>query len=97
MIRVLVLYPRENGKKFDSDYYLNHHMPLVKNKLAPLKVEVDLGVDATSPYFAVSHLVFKSRDQLTAAYETAAVELLADKDQFTDIEVIRQISEVMEI
>ncbi len=100
MIRVLVLYPRTEGKRFNQEYYLNHHMPLVKEKLSPLKVEVDLGVDSAAgppPYLAVSHMVFESREQLKAAYEAAVQELLEDKEKFTDIEIVRQVSEVTEI
>jgi len=44
MIRVSVLYPRSSGKRFDLEYYKKHHMPLVKEKLTPLKVEIDAGV-----------------------------------------------------
>ena len=100
MIRVLVLYPRTPGKKFDLEYYRNHHIPLVKRRLAPMKVEIDLGIprrDQPSPYIAVSHLLFESREQLAANYGPAAQELNEDKLKFTDIEIITQISEVTEI
>ena len=100
MIRVLVLYPRIAGKKFDLEYYKNNHMPLVKRRLNPTKVEIDLGIpgrDQASPYIAVSHLLFASREQLAAGYAAAARELNEDKLRFTDIEIITQISEVTEI
>jgi hypothetical protein len=29
MIKVSVFYANEEGKKFDMDYYLNSHIPLV--------------------------------------------------------------------
>ena len=29
MIKVSVFYPNEEGKKFDMDYYLNSHIPMV--------------------------------------------------------------------
>ena len=99
MIRVLVLYPRTPRRRFDLEYYTNHHIPLVKRRLSPIKVEVDLGVsspDKPSPYIAVSHLLFESREQLAASYGPAAQELNEDKRQFTDIEIITQISEVTE-
>lgn len=100
MIRVLVLYPRTAGKKFDFEYYKNNHMPLVKRRLNPIKVEIDIGIpsrDQPSPYIAVSHLLFESREQLAAGYGPAAQELNEDKLKFTDIEIITQISEVTEI
>ena len=30
MIKVTVLYPAGDGKKFDMDYYTNKHIPMVK-------------------------------------------------------------------
>jgi uncharacterized protein (TIGR02118 family) len=100
MVRVLVLYPRTGGKKFDLEYYRNRHIPLVKERLKPVKVEIDLGLPnqgQPSPYIAVSHLTFESREQLIENYGSAANELLNDKLRFTDIEIITQISEVIEI
>jgi len=29
MIKVSVLYPNGEGKKFDMDYYFNQHVPMV--------------------------------------------------------------------
>jgi len=100
MIRVLVLYPRSAGKKFDLEYYKNRHIPLVKKRLNPTKVEIDLGVSSQgqpSPYVAVTHMTFESREQLVAGYAAAGQELLEDKRRFTDIEIINQVSEVVEI
>ena len=100
MIRVLVLYPRTQDKKFDADYYKNHHMPLVKEKLKPVKIEIDLGIQSRiepSPYFAVSHLLFNSIEELTANCANANEDLNIDKLKFTDIDIITQISEVTEL
>ncbi|MHB1361252.1 MAG: EthD family reductase [Thermoleophilia bacterium] len=101
MIRVLVMYPRTEGKRFDLDYYRDHHMPLVKERLAPIKVEIDLGFsgggDLPAPYHAVSHMTFASREELASRYAAAAEELNKDKEKFTDVEIIRQISEVLEV
>lgn len=33
MTKVSVLYPNGSGKKFDMDYYLNSHVPLVAKTL----------------------------------------------------------------
>jgi len=100
MIRVLVLYPRTEGKRFDLEYYRNHHMPLVKRRLSPLKVEIDIGLpraNEPSPYIAVSHMLFESREHLAAGYQSASQELNEDKLKFTDIDIITQISEVTEV
>ena len=35
MIKVSVLYPNTAGCKFDMEYYLTRHMPMVQQKLGP--------------------------------------------------------------
>ena len=94
------MYPRTEGKKFDEEYYKNHHMPLVKEKLNPLKTEIDFGIPSRgqpSPYFAVSHLIFNSMEELATKYSAANEELNTDKLRFTDIDIITQISKVAEL
>lgn len=101
MIRCSVSYPRTAGKKFDLEYYKNHHMPLVKDRLSPVKVEIDAGIPnyqgEPSPYFAIGHMTFKSMEHLVTKYGAAAQELHADIPNYTDIEPVIQISEIIEI
>jgi len=33
MVRISVFYATSEGKKFDHDYYVNHHMKLVRERL----------------------------------------------------------------
>lgn len=97
MIRVLVLYPREENKKFDQTYYLNKHLPLVTERLNPLKLEADIGIsrrESPSPYFAVTHLVFGSIEELSQKYARYGNELNEDKKRFTDIDLIFQLGEI---
>lgn len=101
MIRVSVFYPRSSGKKFDLEYYKNHHMPLVKEKLMPVKVEIDAGIpnnqNQPSHYIAIGHMTFETMDQLVAGYAAVAQELHADIPNYTDIEPVIQLSEIIEI
>jgi uncharacterized protein (TIGR02118 family) len=60
MIKVSVFYPNEEGKKFDMEYYLNKHIPMVQQKLgAALKsgaVEQGLGgAEPGSPATYTTH------------------------------------------
>jgi uncharacterized protein (TIGR02118 family) len=62
VIKVSVLYPHSQGAKFDMDYYLGQHIPLVQNKLGTaLKgVSVEQGVaggtpDAPPAFVAMGH------------------------------------------
>jgi uncharacterized protein (TIGR02118 family) len=76
-------------------------MPLVKEKLAPLKVEIDIGIpnnhNQPSPYIAIGHMTFATMEQLVAGYDAAGQELHADIANYTDIEPIIQLSEVIHI
>ncbi len=51
MIRVSVMYPNESDK-FDMDYYLNKHIPLVHQLLDSfglVRTEVDKGIGTAEP------------------------------------------------
>ena len=101
MIKVSVLYPNEDGKKFDMDYYCNSHIPMVQEKLgAALKggaVEQGLsGAEPGSPaaYVAMGHLYFESVEAFQNAFGPHAEEIMADIPNYTDIQPTLQISEV---
>ncbi|MBU2497493.1 MAG: EthD family reductase [Proteobacteria bacterium] len=75
MIKVSVLYPNREGSKFDMDYYLNSHIPMVRKKLgSALKgVSVDKGLGGPEPgslpiYVAMCHLTFDSLDAFQAVF-----------------------------
>lgn len=103
MIRVSVMYPGGEGKKFDYDYYVNKHMPLVRQRLGSLglvRVEVDKGLaggaaGAPAPYLCIGHVYFNSVADLQAAMEPHGKELFADVPNFTDITPQVQISEII--
>jgi uncharacterized protein (TIGR02118 family) len=101
MVRVAVLYPRTSGKKFDFEYYKNKHMKLVKERLKPLSIQIDIGVPnargENSPYVAIGFMTFESMEHMTARYRAVANDLVADIPNYTDIEPVRQISEVVTI
>lgn len=103
MIHVTVLYPLQEGARFDMDYYLNRHIPLVETRLqgAVKKVIVEKGLGGAAPgtppaYTVVSHLAFDSVEAFNAAFAPHAAELLADIPNYTDLEPVFQISEVVE-
>ena len=53
MIKVSVLYPNEEGKKFDMEYYCDKHIPMVQQKLggACKRVAVEQGLGGAEPGF----------------------------------------------
>ena len=70
MIRVTVMYPKQDGGTFDYDYYLKNHMQIVKNKIggALKKIEVGKGLGAPGgapeTYVTVANL-FKGQNLRT--------------------------------
>ena len=104
MIRITVLYPNNEGSKFDHDYYANTHFPMVAEKLTPLGLvsgEVNVGLaggapGAPAPFVAVGHLMFNSIEEFQNGFGVHGEELMGDLPNFTDIEPIIQISEVVE-
>ena len=101
MIKVSVLYPNEEGKKFDMDYCLNSHIPMVQEKLGDtLKGgAVDQGLGGAEPgspatYLAMAHLLFDSVEAFQSAFGPHAEAIMADIPNFTDIQPTIQISEV---
>ncbi len=99
MIRVMILYPRSDGKKFDMEYYKNKHIPFLKEKLEPVKTEIELGLATMgmeSPYLAVTHLTFKSIQHLAGKYFFNAHDLNEDQDKFTNLKPVFQVGEIEE-
>ena len=102
MVKLSVLYRKTEGAKFDLDYYLHKHMPLVQRTLgAALKgLAVDKGLAGpapgdAAPYVAIGHLLFDSEEAYRKAMGSAGAELMRDIPNFTTIAPIMQISEVV--
>jgi uncharacterized protein (TIGR02118 family) len=98
LIKVSVLYPNTSGCKFDMDYYLAQHMPMVQRKLgaACKRMAVDEGIAGGAPatYAAMGHLYFDSAEAFQAAFAPHAQAIMADIPNYTNIQPAIQISEV---
>ena len=104
MIKVSVFYENTEGKKFDKVYYTNKHIPMIKEKLgtACKSVEVDEGLGGAQPgskpaFVAVAHLLFDSVDEFQKAFGPHAATIMGDVPNYTDIQPVVQISNVMQI
>ena len=102
MIKVSVLYPSGEGKRFDMDYYCNKHVPMVGELLgesvAGATVEKGLGggaPDSEAPYAAMGNLYFSTMESFQNSFGPNAEKIMADLPNFTNIEPIIQISKVM--
>ncbi len=102
MIKVSVLYPNTEGKKFDVDYYCGKHLSLVGSLLGDaLKgatSEVGLGggsPGSPAPYVAMGNMYFNTLEDFQKSFDPNAGEIMGDLPNFTDIEPTIQISKVM--
>jgi uncharacterized protein (TIGR02118 family) len=101
MIKVTILYPNAPDAKFDMNYYVTKHLPLVKDRCAPAchSIAAEGGVaggqpGAPAPYIAVGHLTFDSVDAFQKAFAPHAKEILGDVPNYTNTTPTLQISEV---
>ena len=101
MIKVSVLYPNTAGCRFDMNYYLNQHVPMVQQKLGPAckRMAVEEGIAGGAPgapaiYVAMGHLYFDSTDAFQTAFAPHAQAILADIPNYTNVQPTIQISEV---
>ncbi|MQF70010.1 EthD family reductase [SAR202 cluster bacterium AD-804-J14_MRT_500m] len=101
MIRVSVFYPTQEGSKFDWNYYVNTHMPLVREKFGIdlVKDEIDRGLssaesDSPAPFQIIVHLWFNSMENVKNAMGKHGPDLTSDIPNYTDVIPIFQISEI---
>lgn len=95
MIRVLVLYPKGEGRTFDAEYWVNTHMPLVSKSWPKLvRWEADLGAD-DQPYFGAAHLFFASGDDLAQSMESPEAGIvMADVANYCNFEPVLSVHSV---
>ena len=101
MLKVSVLYPKGKDTKFDMSYYLDRHIPMVRQLLgAYLKgVSVEQGISGVQPgsspsYVAMGHLLFESLADFQSSFGVHAQPIVEDVPKYTNSEPIIQISEV---
>jgi len=101
MVKVSVLYPNDEGKKFDMQYYCDTHMPLVQKLLgdACTNVAVDQGIaggtpGSKAPYLAIGHLFFNTIEDFISSFGPNADAITSDIPNYTDTVPVVQISEI---
>jgi uncharacterized protein (TIGR02118 family) len=94
MIRVSVLYPNSEGATFDMPYYLDSHMPMVREKLGStlLKEEIWKGLgapgDKPATYQVLLHMFFDSPESFNTAFGAHAGTFMADIPNYTNIQPV---------
>jgi uncharacterized protein (TIGR02118 family) len=101
MIKVSVLYPNSAGAKFDMNYYVSKHLPMVQKKLGTaLKgVAAEQGIaggapGVPAPFIAVGHLMCDSIETFQSSFAPHAESIMADVPNYTNVQPTIQISEV---
>ncbi len=104
MIKISILYPNNPSARFDMGYYIDTHMPMAIGLLSAHSgfkgVSVERGLSGAMPgtdaaYIAMCHFLFNSADDFMAAFTPHAAVLQGDMPNYTDIEPIIQLSEVL--
>ena len=101
MITVNVLYPNEDGAKFDMGYYLTSHIPMVRRVLgSALKgCVVEEGVGGGAPgtkaeYAVLCHLRFDSVEAFQNAFGPHASQIQNDIANYASVAPVIQVSDV---
>ena len=103
MTRISFLYPYVKHSRFDFDYYVKTHMPwsigIFSAHPAFRGVSVERGIGsgagAEPAYVAVCHFLFETLDDFMAVVVPNSDALRADMKNYTDIEPVVQISNVL--
>lgn len=101
MIKISVLYPNSDGARFDIDYYVTRHMPMVRDTIgtACKGIGVEQGLSGGAPgtrppFIAVGYILLDSAQALETAFAPHVPKFLADIPNYTAIEPVIQISDV---
>jgi uncharacterized protein (TIGR02118 family) len=101
MIKVSVLFPRREGMKFNIKYYGETHLPMLRQKLgdACKGVVVDRGVrgsapDVPAPFVVVTNLMFENLETFQGAFRPNRTDILADIQNFSNVQPLIQVSEI---
>lgn len=102
MIKITILYPASPGGRFDHDYYETVHMPLSIALLggAMRSVTIERGVAPGAPwpeptFRAICSFVCESLEAYQRAFMPHMERLQRDMPNYTDIEAIIQISDIV--
>lgn len=104
LFKVAILYPNGEGKTFDMAYYERTHMPMVAGFLGNNLTfyEIDKGITGRTPnekppYLAIGYFYVKDIAEYNKVIAQHINSIVNDFKNYTNIQPIVQISEVMYI
>jgi uncharacterized protein (TIGR02118 family) len=103
MIMVTVMYPNQEGSRFDMDYYTGTHLPMVAERWGPLGLKgatIVKGLGGPEPgspatYQVMALVEFESGEAFEKAVATHGEEIFADIPNFTDTQPVVQINDIL--
>ena len=102
MVTVSVIYPNQPGIRFDERYYLDKHIPLVRERWEPMgltELRLLRGTNtpdgAAAPFRVMALLTFESAEALRKASAAHGGELFGDIPNFTDVQPVAQVNETL--
>ena len=103
MFCATVAYPIQQGGTFDFDYFVNKHVPMFARLLGDNCVRFEVHKSLAMPgapapkFIAVAYFWVKTGEAFGAVLAQHGEEIYADIPEFTNIEPIRQWSEVVQM
>jgi uncharacterized protein (TIGR02118 family) len=95
---VTVMYPNQEGLRFDFDYYMSKHIPMVVRLLAS-RVEVCKGIatptGAPAGLVCTARIQVNSLEQFQAAMAQHGAQIMGDIPNYTNAQPTVQIDEVL--
>jgi uncharacterized protein (TIGR02118 family) len=93
-----VTYPSKEGAKFDFDYYMKTHIPLVRGLLGT-NIEVCKGTSATlgdpPAFVCVARIKISGPEEFALAMAKHGAQSMQDIPNYTNITPVVQIDEVL--
>jgi uncharacterized protein (TIGR02118 family) len=102
LIKISIMYPFEEGKTFNMEYYETKHMPMVAAFLGAnlVKYTIEKGLASSIPnqplpYMAVGTFYVKNYKEYQAAIGPNRDAITADFANYTDVMPVSLVSEVV--
>jgi uncharacterized protein (TIGR02118 family) len=98
MYYVTVLYPNREGMRFNFDYYMSKHIPMVA-RLLTTTIEVTKGVGTprgtAATFLYAARIRVRSLDEYSAAMARHGAQIIGDIPNYTDVQPNVQIDEIV--
>ncbi|SHE59373.1 EthD family reductase [Lactonifactor longoviformis] len=96
MYKLTIMYPYQQGKRFDMDYYCNVHM-MDPNDVKCRGAQIEMGIcgmdeEVPPKYFCIAHSLYDTLKDLQTYFEANKKALFDDIPNFTDVQPEFQIS-----